>query len=139
MEPAILYVDDDEPNLDLFRRCLDEDFRVLTARSGPEALEVLASEEVGVLVSDQRMEPMTGIELLAISQARYPLVTRMLLTAYSDRELLLAAIQKGRVDDYLLKPWQVTWRCGCATASSSSIDGSPCRARRKNVTPSSRS
>ena len=106
MEPAILYVDDDLPNLDVFRRCLDEQFRVLTASSGPEALEVLGREEVGVLISDQRMDPMTGIELLAQSQARYPLVTRMLLTAYSDRELLLSAIQRGRVDDYLLKPWQ---------------------------------
>ena len=66
-EPAILYVDDDLPNLDVFRRCLDEQFRVLTASSGPEALEVLGREEVGVLISDQRMDPMTGIELLAQS------------------------------------------------------------------------
>ena len=106
MEPAILNVDDDPPNLEVFRRCLDEEFRVLTAASGPEALEVLAREEVGVLVSDQRMSPMTGLELLATVQEKYPLVTRMLLTAYSDRELLLGAIQRGRVDDYLLKPWQ---------------------------------
>jgi DNA-binding NtrC family response regulator len=49
---------------------------------------------------------MTGIELLEEARRRHPLVVRMLLTAYSDRELLLSAIQRGRVDDYILKPWQ---------------------------------
>jgi DNA-binding NtrC family response regulator len=104
--PAILYVDDETPNLDLFRRWFDEDFTILTAHSGPEALEVLERSEVAVVVSDQRMQPMEGIELLSKVEARFPEATRMLLTAYSDRELLLAAIQKGRVHDYILKPWQ---------------------------------
>lgn len=106
MEPAILYVDDESPNLDVFRRSFDEELRVLTAPSGPAALELLAAEEVGVLVSDQRMDPMTGIDLLARSEERWPLITRMLLTAFSDRDLLLQAIQRGRVHDYVLKPWQ---------------------------------
>ena len=106
MNPAILYVDDDTPNLDLFRRWFDEQFVVLTAGSGPEALEVLEKEEVGVVVSDQRMDPMNGIDLLARVEQRWSLATRVLLTAYSDRELLFAAIQRGRVHDYVLKPWQ---------------------------------
>ena len=106
MNPAILYVDDDPPNLDLFRRWFDEQFRVLTAGSGPQAIEVLEKEDVGLVVSDQRMDPMNGIELLALVEQRWPLATRMLLTAYSDRELLFAAIQRGRVHDYVLKPWQ---------------------------------
>jgi len=106
MEPALLYVDDEQANLDLFRRWFDEDFTVLTAHSGPEALELLERSEVAVVISDQRMQPMEGIELLSKVEARFPEATRMLLTAYSDRELLLAAIQRGRVHDYILKPWQ---------------------------------
>src|SRR6187431_2809595 len=107
MEPAILYVDDERANLDLFRRSFDEEFRVLTADNGPAALELLAAgEEVGVLVSDQRMQPMAGIELLTRAETRWPNVRRMLLTAYSDRDLLLQAIQLGKVQDYVLKPWR---------------------------------
>jgi DNA-binding NtrC family response regulator len=107
MEPAILYVDDERANLDVFRRCFDEEFRVLTAADGPAALELLVAGDVGVLVSDQRMQPMAGIELLTRAEARWPSVRRMLLTAYSDRDLLLQAIQLGKVHDYVLKPWRV--------------------------------
>ena len=108
MEPAIVYVDDERANLDLFRRCFDEEFRVLTAGDGGAALDLLvANEDIGVLVSDHRMQPMTGIELLTRAEARWPSVRRMLLTAYSDRDLLLQAIQLGKVHDYVLKPWRV--------------------------------
>ena len=106
MNAAILYVDDDAPNLDLFRRWFDEQFTAVTAASGAQALEFLEKREIGVIVSDQRMEPMSGIDLLARVEHRWPMVTRMLLTAYSDRDLLLSAIQRGRVHDYVLKPWQ---------------------------------
>ncbi|HSU39561.1 MAG TPA: response regulator, partial [Polyangiaceae bacterium] len=106
MEPAILYVDDERANLDLFVRSFDEQFRVLVADSGPRALELLeAGESVGVLVSDQRMSPMTGIELLTRAAERWPSIPRILLTAYSDRELLFQAIELGKVHDYVLKPW----------------------------------
>jgi len=106
VEPAILYVDDERANLDLFVRSFDEQFRVLVADSGPRALELLeAGESVGVLVSDQRMSPMTGIELLTRAAERWPSIPRMLLTAYSDRELLFQAIELGKVHDYVLKPW----------------------------------
>jgi DNA-binding NtrC family response regulator len=107
MDPAILYVDDERPNLDLFRRSFDEEFRVLTAQDGPAALEMLrGGEHIGVLVSDQRMQPMSGIELLTRAETEWPTVTRVLLTAYSDRDLLLQAIQVGKVHDYVLKPWR---------------------------------
>jgi two-component system, NtrC family, response regulator HydG len=106
MEPAILYVDDESANLDLFRRSFDEEFRLLTAGSGPAALQLLETrEDIGVLISDQRMEPMTGIELVSRAAVRWPVVTRVLLTAYADRDLLLQAIRLGKVHDYVLKPW----------------------------------
>jgi DNA-binding NtrC family response regulator len=108
MEPAILYVDDERANLDLFARSFDEQFRVVTVASGPAALQQLeAGLDAGVLLSDQRMDPMTGIELLTEAARRWPLVTRVLLTAYSDRDLLLQAIQRGKVHDYVLKPWSM--------------------------------
>jgi len=108
MGAAILYVDDERANLDVFRRSFDEEFSVLTAASGPAALELLeAGEEIGVLISDQRMDPMTGIELLTLTAARWPNIRRVLLTAYSDRDLLLQAIQLGKVHDYVLKPWRI--------------------------------
>jgi len=106
MEPAILYVDDERANLDLFRRTFDEEFRVLTAETGHAALVQLETEQIGVLASDQRMAPMTGIELLTQTAARWPDITRMLLTAYADRDLLLQAITVGKVQDYVLKPWR---------------------------------
>jgi DNA-binding NtrC family response regulator len=99
-------VDDERANLDLFARTFDEQFHVLTALDGPAALDLLeAGRNIGVLVSDQRMAPMTGIELLTRAESRWPMITRILLTAYSDRDLLLQAIQLGKVHDYVLKPW----------------------------------
>jgi DNA-binding NtrC family response regulator len=109
MDPAILYVDDEQPNLDVFVRAFEDDednpLRILTARSGAEALEILKREDVGVLVTDQRMPAMSGVELLERARAEWPEVSRVLLTAYSDRELLVSAIQRGHVHDYVLKPW----------------------------------
>jgi len=105
VDPAVLYVDDEAPNLDVFARSFDEELCVTTASSGEAALEILRRTEVGVLVTDQRMPRMSGIELLEQVRRQWPNVTRVLLTAYSDRELLLSAIQRGHVHDYVLKPW----------------------------------
>jgi DNA-binding NtrC family response regulator len=110
VDPAILYVDDERENLAVFRRHFDEEFRLLTATSAAEALGMLSAEAgagrgIGVVVSDERMPGMTGTDLLAEVERRWPTIGRILLTAYSDRELLLAAIQRGHVHDYVLKGW----------------------------------
>lgn len=106
-EPAILYLDDDRPNLEVFRRWFDDDFRVITVSSPREALALISNDEIGVLVSDQRMPEMSGIEFLVAAADRNPHATRMLLTAYSDQELLLDAINRGHVHDYVLKVWDM--------------------------------
>jgi DNA-binding NtrC family response regulator len=103
---ALLYVDDEAPNVNLFRRWFDGELTLLTASSAKEALEILEREDIGAVVTDQRMPETTGIELLAIVATKYPNVSRVLLTAYSDRDMLLAAIQRGQVHDYVLKPWE---------------------------------
>ena len=106
MAAPILYVDDEPQNIRLFHRIFDDELTIVSAASGAEALQLLASNEVGAVVSDQRMPGMSGIELMSEVAARSPEVGRILLTAYSDRELLLSAIQLGHVHDYVLKPWQ---------------------------------
>src|SRR5688572_14980137 len=104
-EPGILVVDDERPNLDLFARVFEWDVPVFEASSGKQALELLEKHEIGVIVSDHRMPEMTGIDLLAEAAKRWPDTRRVLLTAYSDRELLLDAIKRGHVHEYVLKPW----------------------------------
>jgi DNA-binding NtrC family response regulator len=103
--PFVLVVDDEEPNLDLVVRLFDDDFRLLTAKNADLAVKELESAEVAVLVTDQRMPGRSGVDLLAEAAKRWPDVRRILLTAYSDRELLLDAIKRGHVDEYVLKPW----------------------------------
>src|SRR5579872_2399822 len=89
---AVLYVDDEPQNLELFRLQLGRQFTVLTAKSGAEALELLAKESVAVLLTDERMPGITGVELLARAGERWPDVVRVIVSAYSDAPRLLAAI-----------------------------------------------
>ncbi|HSY39697.1 MAG TPA: response regulator, partial [Polyangia bacterium] len=103
---AVLYVDDDARNLHAFRLGFKNRFRVVTASSGREALEVLAREPVAVLLSDQRMPEMTGSELCATVKQRFPDVIRMILTAYSDIGSVVEAINGGQVSRYFIKPWR---------------------------------
>ena len=105
LAPFVLVVDDEQPNLDLVVRLFDDDFRLLTAKSATLALAELEAREVAVLVTDQRMPGMSGVDLLAETAKRWPDVHRILLTAYSDRDLLLDAIKRGHVQEYILKPW----------------------------------
>lgn len=101
----ILYVDDEPENILVFRAVFSDEFQVLTAQSAGEALEVLAEAPVAVLVADQRMPHVTGIELCEEAARRLPAVRRMLLTAYSDHQTAIDAINRGRVHAYLEKPW----------------------------------
>lgn len=104
-EHAVLYVDDEAPNLKAFELAFDDRFRVLTAASGEEALRVLATEEVAVLLTDQRMPGMTGVELCAKVRERYPDVIRMVVSAYADFDAVTAAVNEGRVVRWISKPW----------------------------------
>jgi signal transduction histidine kinase len=115
--PLILYVDDERSNRIVFEQSLN-DFNLVTASSGPEALELMAKREVAVMVTDMRMPQMTGEELLRIVKERYPQTIRMVVTAYSDVDPILRAINEGLVARYIVKPWQRTeliqvlrWAC----------------------------
>lgn len=101
----ILYVDDERQNLVTFRYALEDGFTVLTAESGSEALRLVEREDVAVLVCDQRMPGMTGVEVCAAVRQMRPDVARVVLTAYADIGAAIAAINQGEVLRYLTKPW----------------------------------
>lgn len=101
----ILYVDDERQNLVTFRYALEDGFTVLTAESGREALRLVEREDVAVLVCDQRMPGMTGVEVCAAVRQMRPDVARVVLTAYADVNTAIAAINQGEVLRYLTKPW----------------------------------
>jgi C4-dicarboxylate-specific signal transduction histidine kinase len=101
----VLFVDDEPENLAVFEAACADRFAVLTASSASKGLELMRSHEVGVLLADQRMPGMTGLELLEQVQAQFPQTVRMLVTAYSDLNTAIDAINRGRVRRYLRKPW----------------------------------
>jgi thioredoxin reductase (NADPH) len=114
-KPVIIAIDDDPQVLPAVGRDLrqryGDDYRILTAGSGAEALEIigelkLRNDEVALLLSDQRMPEMTGVELLEEAVDLYPRAKRALLTAYSDTEVAIRAINTTRLDHYITKPWQ---------------------------------
>ena len=106
MRPKVLFVDDDEDNLVVCEAVFADEFAVLTASSGAEALALMRSHEVAVVVSDQRMPFMTGVELLEQVRVEFPDAARVLVTAYTDSHAAIDAINRGRVRCFLKKPWE---------------------------------
>ena len=105
--PLILYVDDEPANRVVFQQSLADDFNIRTANDAQDALKILADSEVAVVITDIRMPGMTGDQLLAIVKEKYPTAIRMVITAYSDIEPILRAINEGLVARYVVKPWQL--------------------------------
>jgi putative nucleotidyltransferase with HDIG domain len=105
MTYKILVVDDEPANLRLLERLFRRDYSVLTASSGQEALQLLGQHDVALLVTDQRMPGMTGIELLKHIADTRPHMVRMILTGYTDMGALIEAINCGQVYRYVTKPW----------------------------------
>ncbi|MBT3181870.1 MAG: sigma-54-dependent Fis family transcriptional regulator [Deltaproteobacteria bacterium] len=106
MKPIVLYVDDDAANLDTFKRAFRFDYEVITAENAAAGLEIVKSTpELALIVTDQRMPGMKGTEFLEHAMKVNPHAQRMILTAFTDLDALLSAIQKGHVYDYILKPW----------------------------------
>ena len=102
----ILVVDDERDNLEVLAALLEDEYQVAKAESGPAALELVEKgPPFAIVISDQRMPGMTGIELLAEMEKRTPQTVRMMLTAYSDLGPLIAAVNDGCVYRFFLKPW----------------------------------
>ena len=106
MKYKILIVDDEAANLRAFERLFRNDHQVLTAMSAAEALVALETHDVALLISDQRMPEMTGIELLTRTVGLRPHMVRILVTGYTDVSSLIEAINCGHVYKYVTKPWK---------------------------------
>ncbi len=104
----VLYVDDEEGNLKAFKANFRRDMEVHLASSADEAMALLATTPVHVIISDQRMPGRTGSEFLAMAREKHPKAMRMLLTGYSDIDAVIEAINKGGVYAYVTKPWDPT-------------------------------
>ena len=105
MTYKLLIVDDEMPNIRLLERLFQHDYQCLTASSGEDAMSLLDQHEVAVIITDQRMPQMTGIELLKQSADRRPHMVRILLTGYTDLDALVEAVNCGLVYMYVSKPW----------------------------------
>ncbi len=101
----VLYADDEADVREVFAAVLGEDLDVVTVESGAEALAELARADYDVLVSDMRMDPMRGSDLLAAAYRSHPDTQRILLTGYSDHDDLAVAVNEGHLFAYLQKPW----------------------------------
>ena len=107
IKPSILYVDDEPDNLIAFRSLFRRFFKVMTAKGGAEALKIMAENQVQLLLSDQRMPKMSGLELCDIVMQKYPQAKRIIITGYSEMGPIEEAIKTGKVAKCIRKPWDV--------------------------------
>ncbi|MBI5443006.1 MAG: response regulator [Deltaproteobacteria bacterium] len=106
--PRILYVDDEQANLTNLSLALRDEYEVLTARSGPEAIELFRREPgLSVVLVDQRMPGMAGVDTLAELLRIDPDPVRIVVTAYANVDDIVDAVNRGSVYHYILKPWEL--------------------------------
>jgi len=101
----LLYVDDEENNLMSFKATFRLKYNVMIAISAAEAMKILEKKPVEIIITDQRMPNMTGIEFLEKVLEKYPDPMRILLTGYADMNAVIDAVNKGKIYHYLSKPW----------------------------------
>jgi signal transduction histidine kinase len=102
---SILYVDDEQSNLRVFKDTFRRKFNIYTAASAKEGIEVLENNQIDLVLSDQRMPEMTGVEFLKYSLKRHPEPNRILITGYTDFNAIENAINDARIFQYVQKPW----------------------------------
>ncbi len=101
----LLYVDDEEHNLISFAATFRKEYKVHTAKTGEDGLEIMRNNDIKLVITDQRMPEMTGIEFLEKVIPEFPDAVRMILTGYSDIGVIIEAINSGQVFRYITKPW----------------------------------
>lgn len=101
----ILIVDDEEYNLIAFRATFRKDYDIHIAKNGKEAMDIMRTNEIGMVITDQRMPKMTGVELLEKILPEFPDAIRIIITGYSDIEAIITAINNGQIFRYITKPW----------------------------------
>lgn len=106
MKHTLLVVDDEKDVGDSVHDLLRREFNVLKARSAEEGLKLMRDNEVHIIMTDQRMPKVTGVELLKSIRTGHPQAIRMLFTGYADLDAVIAAINQGHIFKFLKKPWQ---------------------------------
>jgi response regulator RpfG family c-di-GMP phosphodiesterase len=101
----ILYVDDEINNLISFKALFRVKYSVMTAESGKEAIKILDNNDINIIITDQRMPEMTGVQFLESILESHPEPMRILLTGYADLNAVIEAVNKGKIYHYLSKPW----------------------------------
>jgi two-component system response regulator HupR/HoxA len=104
--PTILIIDDEVRSLETLQRILDEEFDIKTASNMEAARAILAQEWVQVVLCDQRMPDMTGVEFLQEVREQWPDVIRMIISGYTDAEDIISSINEAGIYQYITKPWQ---------------------------------
>lgn len=103
---TLLVVDDEADVCDSVHDLLRREFKVIKAKSGDEGMKLMRENEVHIIMTDQRMPKVTGVELLKSIRAGHPQAIRMLFTGYADLDSVIAAINQGHIFKFLKKPWQ---------------------------------
>jgi len=101
----ILYVDDEVNNLNAFKASFRKLYDIYTASSAQEGKQILAENTIEIIITDQRMPEITGVEFLESIISEYPDPMRILLTGYTDIQALVDAVNKGQIYRYMTKPW----------------------------------
>lgn len=104
--PSILIVDDEPRSVEALQRILFDDYDVFTAYSAAEAYEILQREWIQVLLCDQRMPEMSGIEFCSKVREQWPAVVRLIISGYTDSNDIIDAINEGGIYQYITKPWR---------------------------------
>jgi len=105
-EYALLYIDDEPENLEAFEDEFEDYFTIFTASSGAEGLQVIEEKPISLVLVDQRMPEMSGVEVLEEVKRRKPELLRIMITAHTDLDVVIEAINKGNVYQYFKKPWE---------------------------------
>jgi response regulator RpfG family c-di-GMP phosphodiesterase len=103
----VLYVDDEENNLLAFKATFRMQYNVFIALSAEQAMQILETKPIEIIITDQRMPQMTGVEFLEKVIEKYIDPMRILLTGYADMTAVVDAVNKGKIFHYLSKPWNV--------------------------------
>ena len=104
--PVVLYLDDEVENLKAFKALFRREFKVFITDKVVEARKILDTEPISVLITDQRMPEMTGVRFLESIESKHKNQIRILLTGYSDIDVIIDAINKGKIYQYVSKPYR---------------------------------
>jgi len=101
----ILYIDDEDNNLKAFKASFRRDFEIYTVSDANEAYRILDEIEIHVALADQRMPKVSGVEFFEKIQEKHPDIVRILITAYTNSQTIIDAVNKGKINQYVVKPW----------------------------------